>query len=347
MKIAMISPVWLRTPPVAYGAVESLVSLLVEELVARGHDVTLYASGDSITTAKLRSYHDRAPGWDNAAQNGLFELMHVLTAYQDIEEFDVVHDHSDPLGPAIGAYANTIRPVVHTVHGPPASRWYRPIYTAIHRRINLVAISRAQQLVSPELRYADMIHHGLPLDRFSFSEEKDDYTFYIGRMDAAKGLHLAIEATRKAGRKLVVATKAVESEAERAYFEDVVTPLLGPDVELVGEVGFAEKVELYKHAACTIVPTNWEEPFGLTAIESLACGTPVVALRRGATAEIVKQGVNGYLADDPAQMAVFIDRADEISALDCRRDAESRFSLSLMVDRHEQLYRRLESSHGS
>ncbi|MEU0518541.1 glycosyltransferase family 4 protein [Streptosporangium sp. NPDC006007] len=317
------------------------MSLLVEELVVRGHDVTLYASGDSVTTAELRSYYEKAPGWENARQNGLFELMHVLSAYRDIERFDVVHDHSDPIGPAIGAFATTIRPVVHTVHGPPASRWYRPIYGAIHDRINLVAISRAQQLVNPELRYTDMIHHGLPLERFPFSERKDDYAFFIGRMDAAKGLHLAIEAARRAGRELVVASKAVESDAERAYFDDVVTPLLGPDVELVGEVDFAAKVELYRNAHCTLVPTNWDEPFGLTAIESLACGTPVVALRRGATAEIVEHGVNGYLADDSTGMAESLDAVSEIQPLACRQDAEARFSLSLMVDRHEQLYRRL------
>ncbi|MET9344512.1 glycosyltransferase family 4 protein [Nonomuraea sp. NPDC003804] len=345
LRIALISPVWQRTPPVAYGATELMVSVLTEELVRRGHDVTLYAPGDAVTKARLRSFLPQAPGWEKSLEDPTLELHHVVHAYRDAGEFDVIHDHTDPFGPAIGAFAAITRPVVHTVHSTPAEEPLRSLYRMIHERVGLVALSAAQRATTPELRYAQVIHHGLPIEEFRFRPRKGDYALFVGRMMNGKGVDLAIRAARKAGLRLLIATKEVQFGYEARYLRDKVKPLLGDDVELVGEVGFEAKVELYGNARCTLVPTNWDEPFGLTVVESLACGTPVVGLRRGATAEIVEHGVTGFLAADVDGLAHFAGRTAAISPAACRRAAEERYSAALMAQRYEALYRRMIAAH--
>ncbi|MGW4420936.1 glycosyltransferase family 4 protein [Streptosporangium sp. NPDC004631] len=341
MRIAIVSPVWLPTPPPMYGAIEQIASILAEGLVKRGHHVTVYASGDSTTTAEVRSYYSRAPGWGKSFESPFFELNHVLAAYLDADQYDVIHDHTDPIGPAFGAIASRVRPVVHTIHTTPGESQIRRLYEQIHDRVHLVAVSAAQRAMIPDLRVSDVIHHGLPLERFDYSASKGDYVFFIGRMKYGKGLHLAITAAKEAGLRLLVATKPVEFPKEEEYFRTQIQPLLGGQVELLGEVGFAEKVELYREARCTVVPTLWEEPFGLTAAESLACGTPVVALRMGATPELIEHGVTGFVADRPQDLAGYISRTGEISPRDCRSAAERSFSAPQMVSGYERLYRRL------
>ncbi|MFI9589346.1 glycosyltransferase family 4 protein [Nonomuraea sp. NPDC052265] len=343
LRIAVLSPVWLPTPPAMYGAIEQLASILSEGLVERGHHVTLYASGDSVTSAELRSHCPEAPGWGRSAGSPFYEVPHVLAAYRDIDRYDVFHDHTDPIGPALGAVAAARVPVVHTIHTTPGDAENRPIYELIHDRVDLVAVSHAQRATIAGTRVRDVIHHGLPIDRFEYSEAKGDYLFFIGRMKYGKGLHLAIRAAREAGLPLLVATKSMEFPQEEEYFRTEIQPLLGDHVRLLGEVGFAKKVELYKNARCTLIPTLWDEPFGLTAAESLACGTPVVALNRGATPEIVEHGVTGFLTDQPDELACHIGRVGELSPKDCRLAAETRFSATRMVDSYERLYRRLMS----
>ncbi|MFI6816151.1 glycosyltransferase family 4 protein [Nonomuraea sp. NPDC050328] len=341
MRIAVVSPPWLRTPPLRYGAVETIVSSLTEGLVARGHDVTLFASGDSLTSAALRSYYPRALYETGDEQNGTLEVMHALSAYRSIEEFDLVHDHSDTVGMAIASFAGASRPVVHTMHAPSRSPWFGPVYQATGDHVHLVAISQAQIKDAPGIRYADMIHHGIPVGRFTFREEKEDYCLFVGRLSPKKGLDLAIKAARKAGRRLVIACKEIAGSIERTYFDEVIQPLLGPDVEFLGEANFEEKVDLYSRAFCTLVPTRWEEPFGLTAIESLACGTPVVGLSRGATAELIDHGRTGFLTHDPDELADHLADVPGISPAECRRVAVEQFSETMMISRYEDLYRRL------
>lgn len=343
LRIAVISPVWLPTPPPMYGAIEQIAGILADGLVERGHQVTLYAAGDSVTSAELRSYYPKAPGWGSSVQSPFYELNHVLAAYRDIAEYDLVHDHTDPLGPALGAVAAATVPVVHTIHTTPGDGDNRAVYELIHDRVDLVAVSQAQRATIADLRVRDVIHHGLPIDRFEYSEEKGDYLFFIGRMKHGKGLHLAIRAAKEAGLPLLVATKAIEFPKEEAYFETEILPLLDDQVHILGEVGFAEKVALYKGARCTVLPTLWDEPFGLTAAESLACGTPVVVLNRGATPEIVEHGVTGFVADQPGELAGYIDRVGELSRRECRLAAERCFSAARMVDSYERLYRDLVS----
>ncbi|MGW1992879.1 glycosyltransferase family 4 protein [Embleya sp. NPDC001921] len=338
LRIALLSPAWLRTPPRRYGAVEALACVLADGLTQRGHKVTLYASGDSVTAAELRSHYPQALLDSGRGDDPMLELMHVLKAYGELDEFDVIHDHSDAIGIALGSVAARLKPVVHTMHAPPTSKWYGPIYETVDDRIDLVAISESQRGSAPGISFTEMIHNGIEVERFPYRSDKDDYVFFIGRMSRIKGLDLAITAARESGHRLVVASKEVATEKEHRYFEDIVRPLLGPDVELVGEADFATKVALYARAKCTVVPTNWNEPFGLTAVESLACGTPVVGLRRGATAEIVEPGVTGFLSDDPAGLGPLIRRTTEIDPAACRRAAAERFSHTLMIERYERLY---------
>jgi glycosyltransferase involved in cell wall biosynthesis len=339
LKIAVIAPVWLPAPPSGYGGTEQIASVLTEQLVELGHDVTLFAPGDSTTGAKLVSYYDEAPGVSKFYENRLFELWHVLTAYTSIEQFDVVHDHTYPIGPSLGAFAGATRPVVHTVHNSPAAGRGREYYGMIDDRSHLVAISEAQRRATPEIRYRAVVHNGLVIDGFPFSAEKQDFGLYVGRLWEDKGADQAIIAARAAGIGLKLAVKEPEFDFEHEYFRTRVEPLLGPGIEFLGEIGFDEKVELYRTARCTIVPTMWEEPFGLTTLESLACGTPVVGIDRGGTGEIVEHGVTGWLADDPSGLPGLVARSGEIDPAACRRAAEERFQARTMAENYVRVYR--------
>jgi glycosyltransferase involved in cell wall biosynthesis len=336
MKIAQIAPPWLPIPPSGYGGVENVVAALTDGLVERGHDVTLFASGGSGTRARLRASHAEPLGTSCQVEQPLRGLPPLLAAYAAIDEFDVVHDHAFPFGPLLGSRRR--RPsVVHTVHTAPSAPHAAPIYEFVHRRLPLVAVSGAQARSCPHLQFAATISNGIPVADFAPSDAKDDYLLFLGRMSPAKGVHLAVEAAAVLGRPLLIAAKMRNPE-EIAYFESRVEPLLGPDAVFLGEVDRTQKMALLRRAACTLVPTRWEEPFGLVMTESLACGTPVVALRAAAAEEIVDHGVTGYLARDFDEFVRLIPRVSALDPAACRAAADDRFAAARMVEAYERLY---------
>jgi glycosyltransferase involved in cell wall biosynthesis len=325
-------------PPEGYGGIEAMIALLCDGLVEKGHEVTLFAAGKSQTKADLVSRYDQALGMAEAVDKPFLQYPHVLRAYEHAEDFDVIHDHTFPLGPSIGASAS--RPVVHTIHGPPEDPTVRPIYESLGDRVHLVAISDYQRRAVPGLNYAATVYNGIDVDEHPFKEDKQDYLLFVGRMNPEKGVHLAVETARRLERRLVVVAKMAEPD-ERAYFERDVEPLLTDAVELKGEAVRAEKLELYANAACTLVPIQWPEPFGLVMVESMACGTPVVALRNGSVPEVVDHGVTGFVADDLDSFVKSVGDVDRIEPRACREAVQSRFSKQVMVAGYERVYESL------
>ncbi|MGH8160889.1 MAG: glycosyltransferase family 4 protein [Gammaproteobacteria bacterium] len=340
MRIAQIAPCWLNVPPDRYGGIEYVVSLLADGFVERGHDVTLFATRAAKTKAKLCGYYERPLG-TLVAEDALLELPHVIASYSRAPDFDIVHDHTFlGMGIAIGAQLpNTV--VVNTLHVPVAmAPFLKATYELLSGRVNLVAISEAQRAGCPDLRYAATIHHGIPLSLFRYRESKEDFLLFVGRMSEDKGPHLAIQAANKLGRRLKLGFK-LTTPKEKAYYEAVVKPLVTPNIEVLGELDFSQKVDLYSRACATLMPAQWPEPFGLVAIESLASGTPVVAWRNGALPEIVEHGVSGFIAGSAEELVDGIRRIDGISPAACRRRAERYFSVEAMLDGYEALFRAL------
>jgi glycosyltransferase involved in cell wall biosynthesis len=335
MKIAVLSPVWFPVPPTRYGGIEWIVSLLAEGLVRAGHDVTLFASGDSSTQAKLVSVYDEAP----SAQIGQtqIELRHALACYERADEFDVINDHTGPLGVLAGGIVET--PVLQTVHGPLGGEPGR-LYESLARvapAVRLISLSMNQRKPLPDLNWSANCPNALELEVYPVSPHKGDYLLFLGRMSADKGCHRAIEVAKEAGLPLRIAGK-MQDPAEKEYFEAHVRPNLGWGVEYLGEVDHAKKIDLLQNARVTLFPIEWEEPFGLVMIESMACGTPVIATRWGAVPEVIDDGRSGIIVDDYREMAGAIEAASALDPLECRRYVEQRFSSERMVRDYEGAY---------
>jgi glycosyltransferase involved in cell wall biosynthesis len=337
MRIGMLAPVWYTIPPAGYGGVELVVALLADGLVDRGHDVTLFASGGSTTKATLSSSFTSPP--DPALLGNVwFEAAHALSAYLDRDRFDIVHDHSGIVGPAMGSLPGGSSPVVHTLHGP----WTEPtrhFYSLVHEHVSLVAISETQRADNPGLHYAATVHNGINLDAYPFLEHKDEFLIYIGRANPDKGPAVAIEVARRAGLELVMIVKK-NQPFELAYWDEIVAPLLHPGVEVLEDVSHQEKADLLSRARAMLFPIQWAEPFGLVMVEAMACGTPVVACPAGAAVEIVADGETGFLRDSHDDLAAAVHRVAELSPDACRNRAAARFSAATMVDGYERVYER-------
>jgi glycosyltransferase involved in cell wall biosynthesis len=335
VQIAQIAPPWLAVPPQGYGGVEAVVGTLTEQLVERGHDVTLFSSGRSTTRARHVAHYDRPLG-TAAATNPLLAVPHLLDAYARAADFDVIHDHTFPIGPSLGAMLAT-PPVVHTVHTPPDAPRARATYGLLNGRVTLVATCEAQASSRPDIEFGATIYNGVNLDELPFSAEKDDHLLFVGRMSPKKGAHLAVEAAIRLGRRLVLVTKLGDPE-EKAYFEELVRPRLTDAVTILLDVDRQTLAGLYGRASCLVAPMQWSEPFGLVMVEAMATGTPVVALRAGATPEIVDDGVTGFLADDLDELVDRIPRAAALDPAACRRRVAERFSADQMAAAYERLY---------
>ena len=337
MRIAVLSPVWFPVPPTGYGGIEWVVSLLSDGLAEAGHDVTLFASGDSRTKATLSSVFEEAPS--SHIGETFWELRHALAAYGRADEFDVVNDHTGLLGATLGGLVRT--PVVHTVHGPldePSLRTYRAI-AEIAPQVGLISLSENQRRPGPDLPWVANIHNALDLDSYPFHADRGEYLLFLGRMSPDKGAHRAVEIARTAGVPIKLAGKKREP-AEQAYFDAEVKPLLGDDAEYLGETTHASKVDLLQNARATLFPIDWEEPFGLVMIESMACGTPVIATRRGAVPEVVADGRSGVIVDEFHEMAHALEDADKLDPAECRRWVEEHFSAERMTRDYVAAYER-------
>lgn len=336
MKIAEIAPPWFAVPPAGYGGIEWVVALLADGLIERGHDVTLFASGGSITRAKLESAFENPPGGPNIGK-AYYEIVHALTAYRRRDEFDVIHDHCGIIGPAIGAHIG--RPVVHTLHGP-FTEDAKHVYGLLSGPIHVVAISKAQRSFCPGLNYAGTVYNGIDLDRYPFRPKKEDFLLFLGRINREKGPEVAVEVAARAGMKLVMAVKRAE-DFEKEYWREVVEPRLTGSEQIIGEISVEEKADLLGRARAVLFPIQWPEPFGLVMTEAMACGTPVVSFTLGAAPEVIAQGRTGFLVQTVDEMVAAVNRVDEIDPEACRAHVAERFSAGAMVAGYEEIFERL------
>ncbi|MFI4985488.1 MAG: glycosyltransferase [Solirubrobacterales bacterium] len=342
LRIAVLAPPWIPVPPPGYGGIEAVVALLCEELVARGHDVTLFAAPSSRSAAQVLSPLQGT----HADQIGssLYESDHVATAYDAVDRagtdgrpFDVVHDHSGFTAVAMADRVSA--PVVHTMHAPFDDQT-RPFYERHGHKARLVAISRYQlEHAPPGVCVADVVHNPIRVEDWPLCEGNDDYLLWMGRMDPAKGAHRAIAAARAAGIRLVLAGPVQPGQEE--YFRSKIEPHVdGRKVEFVGEVGGLRRKELFAHAKAFVMPIRWAEPFGMVMVEALACGTPVIAFPEGAAGEIVIDGENGFHVTDEQAMAEAVGRVGEIDPMRCRDSVAARFDATIVASGYEAVYAR-------
>lgn len=337
LRVAVVSPAWFAVPPSGYGGIEWIVALLADGLVDAGHDVTLFASGDSRTKAKLSSVFETAPSeWIGRSY---FELLHSLPCYTQAEDFDVIHEHTGMTGIVLGGLVET--PVVHTVHGPLTAEpgaMYEALYQLVPS-LHLVSISLNQRLPKPDLPWLANCPNALDLSVYPCKPHQGEYLLFLGRMSPDKGCHRAIAVAMELGLPLKIAGKKQEPKEEQ-YFAEFVEPHLGMHgIEYLGEVSHGKKVELLQDARATLFPIEWEEPFGLVMIEAMACGTPVIATNRGAVPEVIEHGRSGIIVETYREMAGAIDQADALDPLECRRYVEERFSPERMVGDYVRAYR--------
>ena len=338
MRIGLICPVWFPVPPEAYGGTERVVALLAEGLVDAGHDVTLFASGDSQTRARLESVFHTAPSeWIG---HTYWEMQHAVHAFRKADEFDVVHDHTGMLGLAFSGLISV--PFCHTVHGPldgQPGRLYEQVLD-LAPNAKLISISMNQRKPKPALPWIANCPNALDLSMYPFRRKSGgDYLLFLGRMSPDKGAHRALAVALEMELPLKIAAKCREP-LEIRYFDEFIRPHLGGSIEYVGEVGHADKVELLMGARALISPIDWEEPFGLMMIEAMACGTPVISTRRGAVAEIVDHGRTGVIVDKYRDMEdpAVLELADSLDPVVIRREVEERFSPENMVASYVAAY---------
>lgn len=337
LRIGVIAPPWFELPPVAYGGTEAVVAGLVDALVDRGHEVTLVASGRHLTKAQhfVRLYDEPPSALLGTPLPEVHAAAVAAEALCDLD-LDLVHDHS-LAGPLLAR--GRLIPTVVTLHGPstgPTGAYH----ARLGRSIEVVAISAAQRRLNPRINWAGVVHNGIDVGSYPFVSAKDDFVLWIGRFNPDKGVHLAIDAARAIGRRIVLAGKLNEPE-ERAYFAEAIRPRLGSGVEYVGEADAALKRELYGKAAVLAFPIQWEEPFGMVMVEAMACGTPVAALRRGSVPEVVADGVSGVVVDSVEEFPAALERAVSLDPRACRRHARDHFDLPVMAAGYERIFRRV------
>jgi glycosyltransferase involved in cell wall biosynthesis len=326
----MLSTVAWRTPPRHYGPWERVVSILTEGLVARGVDVTLFATADSETQARLVSVAARGYAEDPTLDAKVIECLHIAALYERAAQFDVLHNHFDFLPLSYSRLVDT--PLVTTVHGFSSER-ILPVYRAYDDRSFYVSISNAHR--HPDLTYAATIYHGIPLEEFTFRERAGDYLLFFGRIHNDKGAREAVELARRTGRRLILAGIV----ADEAYFKEHVEPYLdGDQIKYVGSAGPAERDDLLGGAAALLHLINFAEPFGLSVVEALATGTPVIARPRGSLPELIEDGRTGFLVKDLDEAAEAVERLSTLARHACRQEAETRFSAERMVDDYLALY---------
>lgn len=332
MKVAVLAPISWRVPPRHYGPWEQFVSLLTEGLVARGVDVTLFATADSLTTARLAAVVPTGYSEDSSLDAKVWEALHIASLFERAAEFDLIHNSFDFLPLAFTRLVKT--PVVTTIHGF-ASDSTLPAYVEYSDRCRYVAISAADR--HPALRYAATIHHGIDMGAFEVGPGGSDLAFF-GRIHPDKGTATAIEVAERAGSSLVIAGIV----HDQPYFEQSVAPHIdGERVRFVGSVGPARRQQILGEARALLHLIDFEEPFGLSVVEAMACGTPVVAFPRGAMPEIIQPGVNGYLVEDAEAAVEAIGMVDLLDRAQVRDSVVDKFDAARMVDDYLRLYRKV------
>jgi glycosyltransferase involved in cell wall biosynthesis len=338
MRIAQISPLMEAVPPKLYGGTERIVAYIADELAAMGHEVTLFASGDSVTKARLEPVWPRALRLDQTMRDYLAPHMVMLnTIAQRAEEFDIVHSHVDYLG--FPVLQRTGVPFVTTLHGRLDLPELGPLYSSFDGA-PVVSISDSQREPLPHANYVATVYHGLPERLLLPGFGTGNYLAFIGRISPEKAPDAAVRIAAKAGMKLKIAAKV--DAVDREYFTTQIEPLFAAsDVEYIGEIGDDEKSAFLGSAAGLIFPIAWREPFGLAMIEAMACGTPIIAFRRGSVPEIIDDGVTGFIVDDEEQAAAAARRLHSLDRARIRHVFEERFTARRMAEDYLNIYRRL------
>lgn len=336
MKILQIAPLWESVPPATYGGTEAVVHLLVEELVKLGHDVTLVASGDSMTSARLKSCYPRSLRTAPIQDKVPYSLMHSAVALREAEAYDIVHNHAGEEILAMSALLRDV-PMLTTMHCmiTPDTKYIWDHYGGFYNTISWSQARNMQKMAGG--RFAGVVYNGIDVASFPFQGEKSDHLLFLGRISMDKGTHLAIEVAKRTGRRLLIAGKV--DPADYNYFLSMVAPHLdGERIVYAGEADAGLKRELYREASCVLMPILWEEPFGLVMAESQACGTPVIVFNRGAAPEIVRDGETGFVVDTVEEMTQAVARVGEIDASACRANVEHRFDAKAMADCYIETY---------
>lgn len=340
MKIAQVSPLYESVPPKLYGGTERVVSYLTEELVEQGHDVTLFASGDSATKARLVACSPQSLRLDEQCIDQLAHHIYMIERVCEMaHKFDIIHFHIDylhfPLSRRRGATNLT------TLHGRLDIPDLVPIYR-VFSEMPVVSISDNQRGPLPWINWVDTVHHGLPKDLYTFRSKPGDYLAFVGRISPEKRVDRALEIAKRTRMKLKIAAKV--SVPDRPYFEQEIEPLFDHElVDYVGEIGEDQKDEFMGKALALVNPIEWPEPFGLVMIEAMACGTPVITYRRGSVPEVIDDGVTGFICDNLDQAADAVGRAHDLSRAAVREVFEQRFTSDRMARDYVRLYQRLIS----
>jgi glycosyltransferase involved in cell wall biosynthesis len=345
MKIAQIAPLWESVPPSTYGGIELVVSLLTDELVLRGHEVVLFASGDSTSLASLESVHPNALRLDpSVREHYIYEMMQLGNVYEQAQEFDIIHSH---VGCSALPYSNLVKtPTVHTLHGI-----FTPDNEKLFKRAckqPYISISNVQRQPELGLNYISTVYNGIDVESYQFYEQPDNppYLAFLGRISPEKGTHLAIEIAQKSGWHLKIAGKVDVVDVE--YYETMVKPHTdGKQIEYLGEANHRQKNILMGGAVATLFPITWKEPFGLVMVESMASGTPVIAIELGSTSEIITHGKSGFLCQNVNECIAAIDQVSTLSRQACRQVVIDKFSMQRMVTEYETVYRQLLSQESS
>ena len=330
MKIALLSPIAWRTPPRHYGPWETIVSMLAEGLVELGMDVTLFATGDSLTSARLDSVCPVPYEEDKEMDAKVWECLHIAHLFEQADQFDIIHNNYDFLPLSYSRLVKT--PVVTTIHGFSSPK-ILPVYRTYNRDNYYISISNSDR--SPELDYFGTVYHGIDLNLFTLNEKTGDYLLYFGRLHPDKGTYEAIQIARRFGMKLIMAG-IIQDET---YYKSRVAPFIDDiNIIYVGSVGPERRNELLQGAYALLHPIYFDEPFGLSVIEAMACGTPVIAFNRGSMPEVISEGVTGFLVDNIEEALAKLEIVPTLERLECRRWVQERFSQERMVADYLEVY---------
>lgn len=340
MKIAQVAPLWERVPPLTYGGIELVVSRLTDELVRRGHEVVLFASGDSQTLAHLEAVYPRAMRFDQEILDyAVYEMLELSQVYAQAAEFDLIHSH---IGVAALTTAPLVKtPTIHTLHGSftsDNSKLYQ-----LHHKQPYISISNAQRQL--ELNYLRTVYNGIELENYTFQAQPQEppYLAFLGRLSPEKGPQHAIAIAKQTGWRLKMAGKI--DPVDRCFFEkEIAHQIDGKQIQYLGEVNLAEKSELLANASVTLFPITWHEPFGLVMIESMATGTPVIGMNNGSVPEVIAHGKSGFVCHSYEEMAAMIPDALALDRQKCREHVNNHFTVAQMVDGYEAAYQQLLES---
>lgn len=336
MRIAQVNPLWYEVPPFGYGGTEYIISLLTEELVKRGHEVTLFSTANSRTSARL------IPVWPKGLVKANLKapFAPIALLYRELlerqEEFDIIHDHGEQYGAPFSRFLNP--PFVSTLHNPITEE--KNILFKKYPNINYVAISGNQKRSGPGVNIAKTIYHGIPIEKYDFNPNPGDYLFWLSGIIPEKGPATAIEIAKMAGEKLIISGPIFSYAAD--YFEYRIKPLIdGEQIQFVGESNFEKKIDLFKNAKAFLFPIRRREPFGLVVIEAMACGSPVIAFKEGSMPEVIEDKKTGFLVDSAEEAVGALKRIKSISREYCREYVKKNFSLRRMANRYERLYKKI------